>query len=510
MSGRTTFLAGILIGLLTQLVAVAAEPTTQPVDPAELVVPKSPPEFRQVVHPDAWQRRFDAALAELGGIKGLEESKALDFGEEILHVVDSGQAHTLGIVVGETMTQVDDVVLRGVTLNSARREKPQKLTVEGKNAQARILDINPGKIGVDIEAVFSPGLVYVRRGTRGATWDAFAAVGATYSQRDPALAETAWRHAITAGYKPDFISDLCGAVIAWRQGRNDEAVAFLALMETRQKRHPELSPELWVRRIGLANFKLKQALAGQMIPDAQPPASKNPADALLNAELLAHRALSVAARTRPSPLQIAGLKKDNLLGELETFLVGGPRETDAAEKYVENFLHTQQTLCFRTPTGRSQVFLLQPKTQTGDIEVEARLKFWPTDNNSDGYYKIGYVGIIDCDAVARTFRSYPAAGGMLAVGIHDFGKIEVYQGAERRSVVQSIDGRLDSANRQSMTVRLIHAGGRDEVWLNQQRILYLPSLDQPRKVGIHLTTIGLSIDLDTRAWKLNPPQQRPE
>ena len=510
MLTRTTLLPAISIILFSQVAALSAEPTTQPVDPAELVVSKSPPEFRQVVHQDAWQRRFDAALAELGGIKGLEESKALDFGEEILHVADSGQAHTLGIVVGETMTQVDDVVLRGIDLNSARREKPQKLTVEDKNAQARILDINPGKIGVDIEAVFRPGLIYVRRGTRGPAWDAFAAVGATYSERDPALAETAWRQAVASGYQPDFISDLCGAVIAWRQGRNDEAVAFLASMETRQKRHPELSPELWVRRIGLANFKLKQALAGRMIPDAQPPAPKVPADTLLNAELLAHRALPVIARTRPSPLQIAGLKKDNLLGELETFLVGGSRETDAAERYVENFLHAQKTLCFRTPTGGRQVFLLQPKTQTGDIEVEARLKIWPTDNNSDDSYKMGYVGIIDCDAVARLYRSYPAAGGMLAVGIHDFGKIEVYQGAERRSVVQSIDGRLDSANRQSMTVRLIHAGGRDEVWLNQQRILYLPSLDQPRKLGIHLTTVGLSIDLDTRVWKLNPPQQRTE
>ena len=491
--------------IFSQIAALSAEPITQPVDPAELVVPKSSPEFRQVVHPDAWQRRFDAALAELGGIKGLEESKAPDFGDEILRVRPGQPADALGIVIGDILTQVDDVVLRGIDLNTARRNRPQKITVVGKNAQPRILDINPGLIGIDMETLFRPELVYIRRGTRGPAWDAFAAVGAAYSQRDPALAETAWRAAIAAGYKPDFISDLCGALIAWRQGRNDEAVAFLACMETRQKRHPELSAERWVRRIALANFKVKQALAGRMIPDAQPTAPKDSADTLLNAELLAHRALPAIARTRPSPFELTALKKDDLLTELAP-LMGEPRELTAGENFVQDALRNRRTLPFREQTDHYNTFLLKPKAQTSDMEVEARLKFWPTDNGPSQHFKAVYVGIIDCDKVAPMGNVYPESGATLAVGIRDIGTITVFQGAGNPIRVQAFDGRMSAAHRQSITLRLIHAGGRDEVWLNQQRILHLPSLDRPRNLGIHLGVSGMSIDLDTRVWKLNLPQ----
>ena len=503
MCRRMTVFAGILIGLLSHLPALPAEPTTQPVDPAELIVPKSPPEFRQVVHPDAWQRRFDAALAELGGIKGLEESKALDFGEVVLEVRKTWPAQVLGFAVDEIITQVDGVALRGKSLDAARRDEAQKITVIGKNGQTRVIDVGPDPLGLDSEAIFRPDLVYIRSGARGPAWDGFAAIGAACTQRDPALAETAWRAAIAAGYQPDFISDLCGALISWRQGRNDEAVAFLASMETRPKRYPELSPELWVRRIGLANFKLKQALAGRMILDARPPAPKDPAGEMLNAELLAYSALPLGTRLRPSPLQLTQLKKDNLLGELTTLVLNAP--SDEYDKAIERALRNRGTIGVLAPAERCNVLLLESKVETGDVELEVRAKVNRTDNIPGWNKKTVFVAIIDRDAVKRSPNSYPGAGGMLCVAIHDTGRIAVIQGAERSRSVQKVDARLDTANRQSMTIRLIHADGRDEVWLNKQRILYLPSLDRPRNLGVHFAAVGMTGDLDVRMWKLNPP-----
>ena len=507
MTTRATLLTTILIVLFSRVAAVAADPTTQPVDPAELVVPKSPPEFRQVVHPDAWQRRFDAALAELGGVKGLEEAKAPHFGEEIIFVENGGPAHALGIVAGEIITQVDDMALRGVDLKDARRNRPQKITVVGKNAQARILDINPGKIGVDIEAVFRPDLVYIRQGTRGPAWDAFAAIGAACSQSDPALAETAWRRAIAAGYQPDFISDLCGAVIAWRQGRNDEAVAFLAVMETRQKRHPELSPERWVRRIGLANFRIGQALAGRMIPNPPPANTRSPADDFLKAELAAHTRLPVPGRLGPSPDQISHLKKDDLLGQLES-LLSPAGESQFYHERAHDALRDRKTLPLDVPTAHYQTLIQKSKLETGDVEVEVRLQTWPTDKDESPWSKVVIIGIVDCTPADLSYEAYgyPARGGMLSAHIRGHGRINIFQGTDERVEVQTIDARQELRNRQWATLRLIHAAGRDEVWLNQQRLLYLPAVDQPRKLGIHLGAIGMSARVETRFWKLNPPQ----
>jgi hypothetical protein len=61
-------------------------------------------------------------------------------------------------------------------------------------------------------------------------------------------------------------------------------------------------------------------------------------------------------------------------------------------------------------------------------------------------------------------------------------------------------------NHRQFTLRLIHAAGRDEVWIDQRRLVYLPAARNPRKIGFRLYATGITVETRVGFSKLDPKQ----
>jgi hypothetical protein len=69
---------------------------------------------------------------------------------------------------------------------------------------------------------------------------------------------------------------------------------------------------------------------------------------------------------------------------------------------------------------------------------------------------------------------------------------------QRVSVEDSI------ANKRRFKLRRLHSGGRDEKWIDQRRLLYLPSTENPKKIGFHIGAVGVQGDVHLSFYPLDP------
>ena len=489
--------------------AGVAQEATAPVDPAVLVAPGEAPAFREVVKGAAWEKGLGEAVRRLGDLEAFAKSGLPEVGARI-DTVDyfMGQGGELGLKPGEVISEIDGVAVDDDHFARRREERDQPITVVGVDGKSRQVTISAGKIGVNLSPFVSPELVYLRRGKRDARWDALVAVGGANCIRNPDLAETAWARAMQAGYKADYLSDYCGMQIAWRQGRNEEAVAYCAMLHRRAGVPAILSFEHITQQLAIGNFKIAQALAMRMTVEPGESKAEGEAGDFLQGLLDAHRQLTEKQRLGPSPSEIASYVKTNLLKEMEPWSTHNEEYDKYNREAMNKLAKQEQPLEMSAPTAHYRAFQLVPKGEAAHVELIVRAKMFATDEQTSRYNKHLVVSLADCDEpvgvvdpLAR--RRNPL---FLTVSINPQGLCRIEMNKSGIMRVASVPVAEEIADRRQFTLKLLHAGGREEVWIDRRRLVYLPAAREPKKVGFQLNVVGTTASVRADFSKLDPGQ----
>jgi hypothetical protein len=507
----TAFPIIVLFSLIHTLAAAAEDAPVERTDPAVFVTPKQSPEFRELLKGRDWDRQFSAATARLGDLEALRQSSFPEAGILLLHVDENGMVANLGIKVGEVISEVDSVTVNQKHIREFRRNTTayQEHTIVGIDGIARQVTVAPGNMGFNSMPVVYPERIYLRRGARSMKWDAFAAVGAANCCCNPDLAETAWRHAVAAGYTPDFISDYCGAQIAWRQARLADSVGFCGMLSTRKDIPEALDVEHFTRQIALANFKIEQGIAGRMsLEPGEPLADAEAPNGRLQQLLEIHRALPESERLAAAPSEVAEYVKTNLLKNME------PRfqTTDEAENRIHteaaNILFNQsEWLPLVMPVAQFRLLAQAPTVPSEDVELIARVKLHLTNHaTTSSFLNAMHFGLLNADQPENTTRPGLPTSKMLRVSIEPFGLLQVYQGMGNAPILQQVWLADEVANDRQFTLRLIHTAHRDEVWVDRRRVFYVPSLDHPKMTGFILEPVSINAEIKVDFTRLDPTQ----
>lgn len=208
---RTRVLASALHPLLCLIVfplalssaLIAGDAEKQKPVPADPLVWKEPAEKPSVVE------RIDAkAFPDLRAKALAQYQKAIQDEEnapqralQVETVRDDGQAYDLGIRRGDLLLKLDDLELtESDKFNDMRKTVPQQLTVwSAKKKTQRVIEIQPGKIGVNLSNFRATGIWIFKEIPQDPRWEENIRLAAFLDHRDPALAETCLFHALKAG-----------------------------------------------------------------------------------------------------------------------------------------------------------------------------------------------------------------------------------------------------------------------------------------------------------------------
>ena len=454
---------------------------------------------------EKWDTQYAEALKRLGGLDELTKSSLPESGSQVMFVLSGSTAAKLGLGVGSVISEIDGKPLDD-DYDKRRLKREQRFTVVDRNGKARGIDVPAGTLGFDSLDRVWPERIYLRKGTRGEAWDSYAAVGAANCVSQPDLAETAWRHAVAAGYKPDFILDYCAAQIAWHQGRNRDALGHLARLQSRGKVSASLRVERLSRELAMANFKLKEAQAVMLSPDAMTFSGEGRTAERLASLLSNHKSLPEAERTGASPSRVATFPKIDLLPKIKPLMQGEKSLDDFQRWATKELVGKRHQYAEPIPTDTYRVLMESPGMDAPDVELIVQMQVKPHDLKPNEFGRLACFKLINCGETDPNHwaDSHVHTEGMLTAIVDSNGFCRVMQGTRECTLLTRVQVNDDIAANRRFTLRLIHARGREEVWLNQRRLLYVPASERPKRVGFALADQGMDIDAHVEFYKLDP------
>jgi len=495
-AGRALGLAAgaALLGLIGAAVGVAgpAAPAPAP-DPVSWQPPKERPAFREALKGPEYQDRFKAALARIDKA-ALEKSKEPAWGVKVFKVEKDSQAETIGLRVGDYLTAFGRAKVR-FTLSftwmldrfKAKETEPRKLEWQTAGGEPRSGTIRPEMVGISFGDCWRPEMRYLRGAQRKARWEDQVLVAGTVWERDPDLAETAWFQALAAGYRPDFLSDASGALLALRQERHAQSLDF-AHFALAVEPEPEEAPRLWlaVYDAAVASYKLERALeAADKYPGPMAERSTG-----LKELLAAHRARPEAERLLPPPTEAAaaaGKARNDLLARAKA--LNGFSAADLQHAKEDGGIH------LRTASGYFHPLVFGPEVR--DLEVELTFRAKAADKEETRYTRIFAAGVLDRAAEGfQGLANNGMPGGPLAVRIDDHGDVRVLHGtpALSRAIANCPYLGLDFTAEQ--TLRLIIFGPDCELFLNGRRIFYGPRPSGAVRLVPYFKVVGMDVKVE--------------
>jgi hypothetical protein len=510
-AGKNVVATVVLATVVTVASVCWADEVEAPaVDPAVLVMPKRPPPFRERITGAEWDKRFAEASAKLGDLDVLAKSSYPEAGCRLDHVWPGSQGEALGLQPGEIISAIDGNAVNQHDLWAFRKkDEQQTITVVDAEGKPRELTIQPGPIGIHGIEIVRPELVYLRHGARDPRWDSHVAVGAAVCMSDPDLAETAWHHALRAGYVDDFISDYCAAQIAWRQGRPEDAEVSCVFLLKRKNIPAALEPDMLAYQLGLANFQIPQALAHRKGADpGKTKEDKGYLDAWLHEILDAHRKLAEPQRRAATPHEVAAYVKTNLLKQMEPHLTGYAGRDDFLRNATETLAKGQEPLELAARTDSFNTMLEMPREEgVQDVELIVRATMRDTDTDANDRDKIFVAGLVSGDTDDHLKHgAMPGGYRLLGIRIDTDGHFWIDQASSGMGTGLIDRGIVlhETTGGRKFTLRFIHCRGRDELWIDRRRLIYLPTTDGAQKVGFMLAVVGVTAEVRVDFARLNP------
>ncbi len=389
---RFPVIVAVVIGMAAGTYFLAAPPYTHAeTESPRTSKPESRPEFRKLLNGEEYERRFQAVLRGLGDLDALANSAGPAQGVEVSAVGKESQADEAGIKPGDVVVKFDDNLV-WVKDILPRSDQSQTMEYYSQGDRAlRSMPLDSESIGINVKSYWRPEVLYLHEVGRDKRWEQQVVVGLTTLLTDPELAETAWSHAIDAGYPRDHRSALSGAVIALGQGRTEIAARFSDLA-----RQGGIDSTLWYHptimyRLAIANGQLTEAMRVaekyrgafsivpellQLLIDASQPTEGQPAK---------QTALSQQAE---------GMYRDNLLSRSRGRNL---RSTNSLLPAVQR--EGKATLSARTAHFKILHFGMSEPVDSFDFKMQFTVKVH--DEKVSQYFKQFTVTVLDDDAAAR-------------------------------------------------------------------------------------------------------------
>jgi len=470
-------------------------------DPMELTAPDLPPDFRQTLKTEEYDKRFEAALASLPSIADLKNEKSPPFGLTISSIELGSQAQDLHLASNDIITAIDGhEVFSESQLNQLRMNEPQDLEVITPGQNSRTLRIKPGPLGVSMLPRFRPDLAYLRSARSNKRWDDLVRVALTSCWTDPALAEMAMRSAIQRDYPLDWNSYVVGLIVNAQSGRAHEAMQFYSLLKKTAEAADRPLPHDLLYRAAIADFKLPVAIEALQ---ATPRASSEVTAHLKNL-LAAYQSLPESQRKTVSlDEQAVNMRHDNQTTRLEPLNEG--------TAWLLDQVNRNKRVQTAAPGVDSVSWVFAPKEPAQDVDFTLRFSMAVSDNVDPQTKPSFSVGLFDRDhPYPSTIVTGPEVGGLLAVrlGATASTDVDVFHGNGLLLLHAPVEIKLDL--KQDITLRLVHLNGRDAIFLNNHQILYLPSANgaeaSTRAIGAYIKSTGIN----ARLWSLKFTTLKPE
>lgn len=467
---------GIVLILTTQ--ATAAE-----IDPLVWSKPTQPPEFRERLSADDFQKRSRAVLDELGDLKKLELSQQPDHGIRIKQVTGGDQAASWNLQPGDILTKIDQFDLwgGGIPNKDSRRRVTFFSVADGKS---RTVNAEAGPLGVFIGWHWRPELAFLHsKKNRQAKWDELVVVGSHSFEFDPDLAETAWFKAFKAGYPRDELANICGAMIALKQGRPEEAADFAYLAREAEPKQAKFVSPIALLRVMLANYKLDDAFElCQRFPQQLVDEPR-----LFRALADMHRGRSQADRLVEPPSRLAEKRyRDELLSRC----FGRTRDTvDLLPKLRERNGVTMQV--------RGDYFIpleLVPPETARDLELN--LTYQALSAATGEYEANMQVGLAVQDFEDGLNRARINSPALVALRVSTDAELRLHHGySTQPTPLENSDSKATTPK--SHHVRVVRIGGQAEIFFDGRRVLYQPVDPTATHVVGVVRIVGMHVKLES-------------
>lgn len=453
------------------------------VDPLVWKKPAEAPVFREQVSPEDFKTRVRIVLERLGDLSKLAASTIPEHAVRVVRVLPESQAFDWNLRSDDLITKIDSIELWGGSL--PKKDVHRKVTVyRAAENRFQTMKAEPGEVGIQSGLHWRPELTYLRnKSSRNPKWDEHVVVGTHCCQSDPDLAETAWLHAVKAGYRPDGLTWVCGASIAFNQGRTEAACDFAYLArEAEPKRAKVVNPNTLLR-IMLANYKFSDAFdLCQEYRDELYGASRV---YQLLAEL--HRGRSERERHADPPSQIVEQFYRNDLMPRCIPLTMNARQ-DLPKLLEGNGLTVSMSNGFHRP------LIFMPSDPARDVELTVR--FTPIQMNPGREESFFAVGLVPYSS--ENLEGELEVRKYLRVGLTflESSRIALDLGIPVPTTNFDESGDL-SISMSSREFRVIRVRGQLEAFVDGKRWLYQPVADEQIRFAAYLDTSAARIKIES-------------
>lgn len=454
-----------LVLLFVSIRGMAAE-----IDPLVWKKPTNTPMFREQLATAEFQTRSQSVLAELGDLSKLEQSAIPDHGASVSRIADNGPARNWNLKPGDVLTKVDQHELWGGGLPNpdARRRVTVFRYADGRT---QTMSADAGPVGVFIGTHWRPELAYLRtKKLRNSKWDEFVVVGCRSYEADPDLAETAWFQAIRAGYQQDELANICGAAIAMRQGRPLVAADFAYLAREAEPKAAKLVSPMILLRVMLANYKLDDAFElCQRFPDQLTDELR-----LFRALADMHRARPESERMRDAPSLLAEKRyRDDLFPRCI------PLTRDAID-YAPK-LRERNGVTLKEGNGHHHPLAFLPPEPARDLEFVVKFSVLEiAAGQAESTLLVAFFPHGRGDE-----RQLTTSEEARLFGVQCFESSRVMLHHVPRADTTLIDApSFPLALNRQHTIRVICCSGQGEAFLDNQRVLYQPTIPLPSDVPL--------------------------
>ncbi|MFO1093839.1 MAG: hypothetical protein U0992_11085 [Planctomycetaceae bacterium] len=456
----------------------------EPRDPLIPVRPRGRPELREIVPAADYDERAAPFADRIQALRESIAENAPAYGQQVTRVAAVGWATDNDLQPGDVLVRSGDKLLWGDSLPPFNSTTPLQFFLAASNRR-RTLRVEAEDISAQFSSYWRPEHLYLAAKRRHSRWDDFVLLGILARGSDPDLAETAWKKATDAGYRPDVLSDQVAAEIALVQNRPGVAADFASFVNWNAESESEEIYPLLLYRVAMANFHWKRAqeivMTGRGLFE-----SLNPVAAVRLIEM--HKSRPEPERLLPPPSQ----RLDKLLrSDLADRILGSNPSTI---EHFQSDLRAGSPIRMTADTARYSTMAFELPEPTPNLECIIRFTGKPTESVYNRYTRWFVVRVIALTPAGEQPRDPYFDSQLTMLAITESGAVRAGCGG-RYSECYMTDPTVERLEGREHEYRIVRFGGQLELFLNGHRILYGPVPDGPYPVQFEMTAVGSTIDI---------------